>query len=162
PEPLAEDGPQRDRAGLGGRLLVVPAARRDRRGALQGARARDPAPVRRDRPGRRPGRHDHRRRDPAGGGAGLMEHFGHIIDGAERESLDGARFDSVDPYTQETWATVALGGAPEADLAVAAARTAFDEGPWPRMGFAERGALIHRLADLIMEHVDELAMADTR
>ncbi len=91
-----------------------------------------------------------------------MDHFGHVIDGEERESLDGARFDSVDPYTQETWATVALGGAPEADLAVTAARTAFDEGPWPRMGFAERGALIHRLADLITEHADELAMADTR
>ncbi|MGI5132606.1 aldehyde dehydrogenase [Pseudonocardia sp. CA-107938] len=91
-----------------------------------------------------------------------METFGHVIDGVERASLDGARFDSVDPYTQEAWASVALGGAPEADLAVAAARRAFDEGPWPRMGFAERGALIHRLADLIVEHTDELAMADTR
>ena len=92
----------------------------------------------------------------------MTESFGHVIGGEERESLDGARFDSVDPYTQETWAGVALGGAPEADLAVTAARTAFDEGPWPRMGFAERGALIHRLADLITEHADELAMADTR
>jgi aminomuconate-semialdehyde/2-hydroxymuconate-6-semialdehyde dehydrogenase len=91
-----------------------------------------------------------------------MESFGHVIGGEERESIDGGRFDSVDPYTQETWATVALGGAPEADLAVTAARQAFDEGPWPRMGFAERGALIHRLADLIGEHADELAMADTR
>jgi aminomuconate-semialdehyde/2-hydroxymuconate-6-semialdehyde dehydrogenase len=92
----------------------------------------------------------------------MTESFGHVIGGAERESLDGARFDSVDPYTQETWASVALGGAPEADLAVTAARTAFDAGPWPRMGFAERGALIHRLADLIEAHADELAMADTR
>ena len=50
----------------------------------------------------------------------------------------------------------------EADRAVTAARTAFDEGPWPRMGFAERGALIHRFADLLLEHVDELALADTR
>ena len=91
-----------------------------------------------------------------------MEFFGHVIDGAERESLDGRRFDSVDPYTREPWAQVALGGAPEADLAVTAARRAFDEGPWPRMGFAERGALIHRFADLLVEHIDELAMADTR
>jgi aminomuconate-semialdehyde/2-hydroxymuconate-6-semialdehyde dehydrogenase len=92
----------------------------------------------------------------------MTETFGHVIGGEERESLDGARFDSVDPYTQETWASVALGGAAEADLAVTAARTAFDDGPWPRIGFAERGALIHRLADLIVEHADELAMADTR
>ena len=91
-----------------------------------------------------------------------IEFFGHVIDGEERESLDGARFDTVDPYTREPWAQVALGGAPEADLAVTAARRAFDDGPWPRMGFAERGALIHRFADLLVEHIDELALADTR
>ena len=65
PAALAEDGPQRDRAGLGRGVLLVPAARRARRRALQGARPRDPAPLRRDRPGRRPGRHDHRRGHPA-------------------------------------------------------------------------------------------------
>jgi aminomuconate-semialdehyde/2-hydroxymuconate-6-semialdehyde dehydrogenase len=91
-----------------------------------------------------------------------MEFFGHVIDGVERESLDGARFASVDPFTQEPWADVALGGAPEADLAVTAARKAFDDGPWPRMGFAERGALIHRLADLVTEHAEGLAHADSR
>ena len=89
-----------------------------------------------------------------------MEQFGHVIDG--REESDGATFDSVDPWTREPWATVALGGAAEADRAVAAARRAFDEGPWPRMGFAERGALIHRFADLLVEHLEWLALADTR
>ncbi|NMH90287.1 aldehyde dehydrogenase [Pseudonocardia bannensis] len=88
--------------------------------------------------------------------------FGHIIDGEEVESADGARFDSIDPWTREPWAEVALGGAAEADRAVTAARRAFDEGPWPRMGFAERGALIHRLADLIEAHAAELALADSR
>ena len=89
-----------------------------------------------------------------------METFGHVIDGVEETG--GPTFDSVDPWTREPWATVALGGAPEAGRAVAAARRAFDEGPWPRMGFAERGALIHRFADLLLAHTDELAMADTR
>ena len=89
-----------------------------------------------------------------------MEQFGHVIDG--QEESDGATFDSVDPWTREPWATVALGGAAEADRAVTAARRAFDEGPWPRMGFAERGALIHRFADLLVEHLDGLALADTR
>ena len=42
-----------------------------------------------------------------------------------------------------------------------AARRAFDEGPWPRMGFAERGALLHRFADLIEANADALALADT-
>ncbi|MFF4561942.1 aldehyde dehydrogenase [Streptomyces sp. NPDC001435] len=90
------------------------------------------------------------------------EFFGHVIDGAEVESLDGARFDTVDPWTREAWAEVPLGGAAEADRAVTAARRAFDEGPWPRMGFAERGRILHRLADLMEEHTDELALADTR
>jgi aminomuconate-semialdehyde/2-hydroxymuconate-6-semialdehyde dehydrogenase len=91
-----------------------------------------------------------------------VELFTHVIDGEQVESASGARFDSVDPWTREAWAQVALGGAEDAGRAVAAARRAFDEGPWPRMGYAERGAILHRLADLIGEHADELALADTR
>ncbi|MEU5099355.1 aldehyde dehydrogenase [Streptomyces sp. NPDC020996] len=90
------------------------------------------------------------------------EFFGHVIDGVEGESLDGARFDTVDPWTRAAWAEVPLGGAADAGRAVTAARRAFDEGPWPRMGFAERGRILHRLADLMEEHTDELALADTR
>lgn len=88
--------------------------------------------------------------------------YGHIIGGHEVGSADGATFHSVDPWLHEPWAKVALGGAAEADRAVSAARQAFDEGPWPRMGFAERGAILHRVADLIEERGDELALADTR
>jgi aminomuconate-semialdehyde/2-hydroxymuconate-6-semialdehyde dehydrogenase len=90
-----------------------------------------------------------------------MELITHHIDGEDVESESGARFGSVDPYTQAAYAEVALGGRTEVDRAVAAARKAFDEGPWPRMGLAERGALLHRLADLVQENLDELAMADT-
>jgi aminomuconate-semialdehyde/2-hydroxymuconate-6-semialdehyde dehydrogenase len=85
----------------------------------------------------------------------------HVIDGAETDSADGATFTSIDPATREPYADVALGSAPDVDRAVAAARTAFDEGPWPRMGTAERGRLIHRLADLVESHADVLALADT-
>ena len=91
-----------------------------------------------------------------------MEFFGHIIDGVEVESLDGARMTTIDPYTREPWAEVALGGKADADRAIAAARKAFDEGPWPRMGFEKRQQILHKLADLMIEHSDELAMADTR
>ncbi|MBI1349898.1 MAG: aldehyde dehydrogenase family protein [Actinomycetales bacterium] len=91
-----------------------------------------------------------------------MEFYGHIIDGQEVPSLDGATMDDIDPYTREPWATIALGGKIDADRAVQAARRAFDEGPWPRMGYEKRQALMHRLADLMEEHAQELAMADTR
>ena len=88
--------------------------------------------------------------------------FGHVIDGAEVESLDGARFDSVDPWTRRPWAQAALGGVADAKRAVTAARQAFDQGPWPRLGFAERGKILLRLAELMVEHSAELALADTR
>ncbi|MDI3313822.1 MAG: aldehyde dehydrogenase [Mycobacterium sp.] len=91
-----------------------------------------------------------------------MEFFGHIIDGEEVKSASGATFASIDPYTRRPWAEAALGDTTDADRAVAAARHAFDSGPWPRMGYAARGRILHRLADLIEEHADELGMADTR
>jgi aminomuconate-semialdehyde/2-hydroxymuconate-6-semialdehyde dehydrogenase len=91
-----------------------------------------------------------------------MEFFGHVIDGEEVASGSGATLSSVDPYTRQAWAEIALGGSDEADRAVAAARRAFDSGPWPRMGTTERGRILHRLADLIEEHAEELGMADTR
>jgi aminomuconate-semialdehyde/2-hydroxymuconate-6-semialdehyde dehydrogenase len=91
-----------------------------------------------------------------------MDLIRHVIGGREVESVSGARFATVDPWTRAPYAEVALGSAADADRAVTAARKAFDEGPWPRMGFAERGALLHRLATLVEEHAAELAMADTR
>ncbi len=91
-----------------------------------------------------------------------IEFFGHIIDGEEVESLDGKRFDTVNPWTRQKWGEVAEGSAADADRAIASARRAFDEGPWPRMGRAARAALIHRLADLMEEHADDLAALDTK
>jgi aminomuconate-semialdehyde/2-hydroxymuconate-6-semialdehyde dehydrogenase len=88
--------------------------------------------------------------------------FGHIIAGQERPSDDGGVFESIDPWTRQPWATVALGTARDAAAAVEAAREAFDQGPWPRLGYAQRGALLHRLADLVEEHAEELALADSR
>ncbi len=91
-----------------------------------------------------------------------MEFFGHVIDGEEVASKDGARFDTVDPWTRRPWAQVALASPDDVERAVASARRAFDDGPWPHMGFAERGRLLHRLADLVEEHGRELGGADTR
>jgi len=86
--------------------------------------------------------------------------FGHIIDNEEVESIDGKRFDTVNPWTREKWGEVAEAGEKDAERAIISARKAFDEGPWPRMGRTERARLIHRLADLMEEHTDELARLD--
>lgn len=87
--------------------------------------------------------------------------IGHFIDGQERGSRDGKTFDDIDPWTQRVREQVALGEREDVDDAVRSARRAFDEGPWPRMGFEARGALLHRLADLLEEHKEELALADS-
>lgn len=91
-----------------------------------------------------------------------VELFGHVIDGEEINAGDGPGFDSVDPYTGRPWARFPLGGGAEADLAVDSARRAFDSGPWPRMSRSERRAILHRLADLVLEKRRDLALADTR
>ena len=91
-----------------------------------------------------------------------MLSFGHVIDGEEVSSSDGALMPDVDPFTQAPWSEVACGSAADADRAVRAARQAFDDGPWPRMGSAERRAILHRLAELVERDADALALADTR
>ena len=87
--------------------------------------------------------------------------FGHIIDNEEVPSADGNTFDVWNPWTRSVFAQAAEGSSEDADRAVASARKAFDEGPWPRLGRAERAAAIHRLADLMDERSDELATLDT-
>jgi aminomuconate-semialdehyde/2-hydroxymuconate-6-semialdehyde dehydrogenase len=91
-----------------------------------------------------------------------MNFIGHVIDGREVEPANGRRFPTVNPWTRRPWAEVALGSRADVERAVAAARRAFDQGPWPRMGFKERGAILHRLADLIEKQSEEFSQADTR
>src|SRR6266536_1578734 len=90
-----------------------------------------------------------------------MDLIGHVIGGEEVAASDGGTFDTVDPWTRQPWAQVARGTREDVDRAAAAARSAFDGGPWPRMGYEQRGRLLHRLGELIVAHVDELAGADT-
>ncbi|MEZ5218575.1 MAG: aldehyde dehydrogenase [Ilumatobacteraceae bacterium] len=84
-----------------------------------------------------------------------------IIDGEHRDASDGRTFDSVSPATQQVWATAPRSSMADAGAAVDAARRAFDDGPWPNMSPDERGRLIHRFADLMEQHGEELATLDT-
>ncbi|MFD5230084.1 aldehyde dehydrogenase [Streptomyces qaidamensis] len=81
----------------------------------------------------------------------------HHIDGAE-EAGGGEVFPVVSPRDGRVIADVADGGAAEVGAAVAAARRAFDTGPWPRLAPAERGRALLRLADLLEERREELAL----
>ncbi|MPZ62140.1 MAG: aldehyde dehydrogenase family protein [Propionibacteriales bacterium] len=71
-------------------------------------------------------------------------------------------FESVNPYTQKPWTSVPEATEGDVRDAVAAARSAFDEGPWPRMSAEERAAVLHRIADLVERDADKLARAESQ
>ena len=84
-----------------------------------------------------------------------------FINGQWSEAASGKTFDTPNPATGETLARVAEGDAEDINRAVAAARKAFEEGPWSRMTPSERGRIIWRIGDLILEHTDELAQLES-
>jgi len=83
-----------------------------------------------------------------------------FIDGELVDARSGKTFETLNPATGETLATVAEGDAVDIDLAVRAARRAFD-GPWSRMTPSERGRVIWRIGDLITENLEEFAELET-
>src|SRR4051794_33441277 len=84
-----------------------------------------------------------------------------LIGGKWVDSQSGKTFPTVNPATGETICQVAEGDKADIDLAVKAARKAFDEGPWPKMSASERGRLLNKLADLIEQNKDELAALES-
>jgi len=84
-----------------------------------------------------------------------------FINGRWADAASGKTFETPNPATGETLARVAEGDAEDIDRAVRAARKAFDDGPWGRMTPSERGRIIWRIGDLILEHADELAQLES-
>jgi len=84
-----------------------------------------------------------------------------LIGGKWVDSVSGKTFATVHPATGETICQVAEGDKADIDLAVKAARKAFEEGPWSKMSARERGTLLHKLADLIEKNAEELAALET-
>src|SRR5579884_994634 len=88
----------------------------------------------------------------------------HFIAGSFRPGRSGRTFETLNPATNRPLTTVAEGLAADVDLAVQAARRAFEEGPWPRMAAAERARRLRRVAELIeaaAEEIAELEVLDT-
>ena len=85
-----------------------------------------------------------------------------FVDGAWRPAARGGVMDVVDPSSATTFERVAAATAEDVDAAVAAARRAFDLGPWPRWTPVERGAVLRRMAAHIREHQQELAVLEVR
>jgi aldehyde dehydrogenase (NAD+) len=84
-----------------------------------------------------------------------------FIGGSWIEAHSGRVINSIDPATEEVWATVAEADEVDVDRAVAAARDALD-GPWSRLTATARGTAIRRLGDLIRARAEALAELETR
>ncbi|WP_237189445.1 5-carboxymethyl-2-hydroxymuconate semialdehyde dehydrogenase [Rothia nasimurium] len=93
--------------------------------------------------------------------AGLPERIQHYINGQFVDSIDGETFDVLDPVTNQPYIQAASGKKEDIEAAVAAARTAFTEGPWPRMLPRERARVLMKIADIVESREDALAQMES-
>jgi acyl-CoA reductase-like NAD-dependent aldehyde dehydrogenase len=91
-----------------------------------------------------------------------MEHYPLYINGTPAPAADGGTFTSFEPATGDRFADIARGGLADVVQAVAAARTAFDAGPWPLLTGAERAAVLRRAAARLASEGDRLAELESR
>jgi aldehyde dehydrogenase (NAD+) len=84
-----------------------------------------------------------------------------FIGGKWVDSQSGKTFATQNPTNGETICHVAEGDKADIDLAVKAARKAFESGPWAKMTAADRGRLLNKLADAVEAHKDELAALES-
>jgi aldehyde dehydrogenase (NAD+) len=85
-----------------------------------------------------------------------------VIGGGLSDAASGETFESIDPSTGEVFATVAKAGKEDVRTAVDAARTAFDEGPWPTMRGRDRAKALLAIADGVKKAAGELAELEAR
>ena len=84
-----------------------------------------------------------------------------LIGGKWVAAKSGKTFETLNPATEEVLALVAEGDKADVDEAVKAARKAFEEGKWSKMGPHERARYLFKIADLIEQNADELAELET-
>jgi acyl-CoA reductase-like NAD-dependent aldehyde dehydrogenase len=84
-----------------------------------------------------------------------------LIEGKEREAAGGEWLDVLNPATGRRIAEVPAGDAEDVDVAVRAAKTAFEQGPWPRMAAKDRARAVNRFADVIEENIERLFRLET-
>ena len=87
----------------------------------------------------------------------MLSSYRMFINGEWVNSKSGKHYDVVNPGTEEIIATVPLGSEEDAQVAIDAARNAFDKGDWPNMSPGERASVLWKLADMIESNIDKLA-----
>lgn len=93
--------------------------------------------------------------------ANLPDKLRHYIGGEFVDSIDGDTFEVINPVTNEAYIEAASGKVADIDAAVAAAKDAFENGPWPHMLPRERSRVLHKIADIVETRGDELAAMES-
>ena len=93
--------------------------------------------------------------------ADMPEKIRHYINGEFVYSIDGDEFDVLNPVTNEPYIKAASGKKADIEAAVASAKKAFDEGPWPTMLPRERARVLNKIADIVESRKDELAAMES-
>ncbi len=94
--------------------------------------------------------------------AGQMDAYKLYIGGEFVEAEGGASRPTFNPSNSEAIADIPVAGPDDARAAIAAARKAFDEGPWPRMSGEARSELIGKIAAIMKDRQKELAANESR
>ena len=84
-----------------------------------------------------------------------------LIGGKWVDSVSGKTFPTLNPCTGQAICEIAEGDKADIELAVTAARKAFETGPWPKTNASERGRMLNKLADLIETNREELAALES-
>ena len=84
-----------------------------------------------------------------------------LIDGAWADARSGRTFATVNPADESLIANVAEAGTEDVDAAVAASRKALESGPWSKMTAADRGKILWKMGDLLLERLSSIAMIET-
>src|SRR3712207_4852772 len=90
-----------------------------------------------------------------------MEEFRLFINGRSVDALSGRTFESQNPYLGRPWARIADGGPADVDVAVAAARRAFD-GEWGRLTGFQRAAILRACAEGLAANAERLALLEVQ
>lgn len=90
----------------------------------------------------------------------FMHQTGAFINGEYVNAKSGETYKTINPATEEVTANMSACGKQDVDTAVKSARTAFNTGHWSRMAARERGVILQKLAGLVLENANELALME--